>query len=279
MQTWDTSSHENFLKYYEQESLAPKTLDRFRAIGQALLRQIQDVTNQRKLDVLDIGCGAGAQCNFWLEAGHHYSGVDVNQPLIELARERARHLNLSAHFDVATATALPFPNESIDICLLTGIIEHVVDWQACVNEAARVLRPGGLLYILTTNVLSPRQEEMNLPLYSWYPASLKRYIERRAVTDWPAVANYAKYPAVHWFSYFSLRRYLAPIGFVSLDRFDYMNLADRDSVALAMINIIRKVTFVRWLGHVLTPTTTLIGKKLPLETVHKQRSVGIEGME
>ena len=49
------------------------------------------------------------------------------------------------------------------------------------------------MYISTTSKLCPIQEEFNLPWYSWYPAPLKRYFERRAVTDWPAIANYAKY--------------------------------------------------------------------------------------
>jgi 2-polyprenyl-3-methyl-5-hydroxy-6-metoxy-1,4-benzoquinol methylase len=55
----------------------------------------------------------------------------------------------------------------MDVCLLPELLEHVADWQSCLNEAARVLRPGGLLYLSTTNVLCPRQQEFNLPLYSF----------------------------------------------------------------------------------------------------------------
>ena len=76
----------------------------------------------------------------------------------------------------------------MDVCLLPELLEHVADWQSCLKEAPRVLRSGGLLYLSTTNVLRPRQEEFNLPLYSWYPGPLKRYCERLAMTTRPALA-------------------------------------------------------------------------------------------
>lgn len=259
---WDTSSHADFFKYYEQQSLSPKTLERFGSTCQTLLRLIDPAGNGRSLDVLDVGCGAGAQSEFWLARGHRYQGLDINQPLIDLARERARQLGSNAQFDVGTATALPFADRSMDICLLPELLEHVADWQACVDEAVRVLRPGGLLYISTTSKLCPQQEEFNLPLYSWYPAPLKRYFERRAVADWPAVANFAKYPAVNWFSFYSLRDYLTPKGFVCLDRFDTMNLANKGSLARAVVAGVRRAATLRWLAHVATSYTLVIGRKL-----------------
>ena len=258
---WDTSSHDEFFKYYEQQSLSPKTMERFRSTCDTMLRLYEQAANSRPLDVLDIGCGAGAQCKFWLDHGHRYWGVDINQPLIELARQRAQQLQLSAHFDVSTATALPFADQSMDVCLLPELLEHVADWQSCVDQAVRVLRPDGLLYINTTNKLCPRQEEFNLPLYSWYPPALKRYFERRAVTDWPAIANFAKYPAVNWFSYFSLRDYLSPKGFVCLDRFDLINTSRKGLLARGVVGAIRAAPPLRWLGHLATSYTVLVGRK------------------
>jgi ubiquinone/menaquinone biosynthesis C-methylase UbiE len=258
---WDTSSHSDFFRYYEQQSLSPTTLERFRSTCLTLLRLSRQAPGRQQLDVLDIGCGAGAQCKFWLEGGHRYWGVDINQPLIELARERAKRLQLSAHFDVGTATALPFADQSMDVCLLPELLEHVVDWESCVEEAIRVLRPGGLIYITTTSKLCPIQEEFNLPIYSWYPARLKRYFERRAVTDWPAIANYAKYPAVNWFSYFGLRSHLSPKGLVCLDRFDLMDTAGKGSMVRAALKVMRALPAVRWLGHVCTPYTVLVARK------------------
>lgn len=254
---WDTGSHPDFYRYYAQQSLSPQTLARFQAACDLLLRLAQPAA---ALDVLDIGCGAGTQSSCWLARGHRYWGLDINEPLIQLARERAMGQPGQAHFEVGSATALPHFDGSMDVCLLPELLEHVADWQSCVDEALRVLRPQGLIYISTSSKLCPRQQEFNLPLYSWYPARLKRYFEQRARTDWPALVNFAKYPAVNWFSYYSLRDYLQPQGFVCFDRFD---LADRSVQGLGRRALLRAaaVAPLRWLLHVATPYTLLVGRK------------------
>lgn len=260
---WDTSSHEDFYKYYEQQSLTPETLERFRSVRDLLLRQLAGTPLERPLEVLDIGCGAGTQSRFWLERGHHYWGIDINEPLIALARRRAEEMGLSARFDVGTATALPCPDRSVDICLLPELLEHVVDWQGCMTEAIRVLRPGGLLYLNTNNKLCPKQQEFNLPGYSWYPGFLKRYYEKRAVTDRPDLVNYAKYPAVNWFSPYGLIEYLKPLGFECFDRFDIADLHGKGWAVKLLLVAVRNLPPLRFLGHVFTPYSLVVAKKLP----------------
>lgn len=259
---WDTSSHEDFYRYYEKQSLSEATLERFRATTDVLLRLYGPADPPRALDILDVGCGAGAQAKFWLTGGHRYWGIDINQPLISLAQERARREGLAARFDVGTATALPFADASMDICVLPELLEHVRDWEACVEEAVRVLRPRGLIYVNTSSRLCPVQQEFNLPLYGWYPGALKKYFEKRAVTDWPAVANFAKYPAVNWFSFYQLRDYLGARGFDSWDRFDIMQTDGRGAVPRAVLSLVRSAAPLRFLGQVLTPYTLLIARKV-----------------
>ena len=257
---WNTGSHDDFFKYYEKESASPRTLQRFRDTCDTLLR-VYGAAAHRVLDVVDVGCGAGAPARAWLDHGHRYWGIDINEPLITLARERAVQFDLAARFDVASATALPCADASMDICMLPELLEHVADWQSCVAEAVRVLRPNGLLYINTSSKLCPKQQEFALPLYSWYPAPLKRHIERRAVTDWPAVANFATYPAVNWFSFYQLRDHLAPLGFSCQDRFDLIEGAKMGSTGRAVLGTVRTLAPLRWLGHVATPYTLLVGRK------------------
>lgn len=260
---WDTGSHEDFYSYYEQQSLKPETMERFRAACETLLRVYGPLPDDRKLDILDVGCGAGSQSIFWTRAGHCYRGIDINEPLILLARRRAEEQAAEAKFDVGTATALPCDDASVDICLLPELLEHVADWQGCLNEAIRVLRPGGLIYINTSSKLCPKQQEFNLPLYSWYPQRLKRHFEHHAVTDRPELANYAKYPAVNWFSVYGLRDYLEPKGFECLDRFDLTEPTDRARLAQAALSTIRTLSPARFLAHMLTPYTLVVARKRP----------------
>ena len=267
---WDTASHADFYAYYEQASLSEKTMERFRLTTETLLRLMKSHGGPSTLDVLDVGCGAGAQSRFWLQQGHRYRGIDINQPLIELARNRAAQLALDARFDVGTATELPIETGSIDVCVLPELLEHVADWRSCVAEAARVLRPGGMMYINTSSKLCPVQQEFNLPLYSWYPAPLKRYFERRSLTDWPSLANFAKYPAVNWFSYYGLRRHLEPMGFQCLDRFELIDMHDKGAVGKAVVGVLRRSNLLRWLGQMATPYTLVLAIKRSETAVRPQ---------
>lgn len=260
---WDTGSHEDFYKYYAQQSLTPATLERFRTASETLLRIYGPLPEGKRLDILDVGCGAGSQSRFWINAGHRYRGVDINEPLVQLARQRAADQGIDARFDVGSATALPCGDATADICQMPELLEHVADWQGCLDEAVRVLRPGGLLYVSTSNKLCPKQDEFNLPLYSWYPGFLKRYFERRAFTDRPDIANYAKYPAVNWFCVYTLQDYLEPKGFRCLDRFDLIDAASKGLVARGVLTLVLNISPLRMLAHVATPYTLLIAQKLP----------------
>lgn len=258
---WDTGSHEDFYQYYERQSLTPATLQRFQFVRDMLLRVMARPAGAAPLDVLDIGCNAGTQARFWVECGHRYWGIDINEPLVRLARRRAGEQHIEARFDVGTATAIPAADATVDVCLMPELLEHVVDWQSCLNEAVRVLRPGGVLYVSTSNWLCPVQQEFNLPLYSWYPGPLKRYFERRAMSDRPDLANYAKYPAVHWFSFYQLRGYLGARGCACQDRFDLVDLAHKGALAAAVIGAIRAIAPLRFLGHIATPYTLVVARK------------------
>lgn len=259
---WDHSTHEDFYNYYANESLSEATQQRFRRVKDMMIRIARQSSKAERLDVADIGCGAGTQAAIWAEDGHSVRGLDVSEPLIQLATERARKAGLDISFEVGTATALPWDSGTMDVCLLPELLEHVAEWEACVREAARVLGPGGLLYLSTTNVLCPKQQEFNLPLYSWYPPPLKRHCERLATTTRPSIANYARYPAVNWFSYYGLRDFLRPLGFLRcLDRFDVMDAATKGPLQQTVVRALRGSSLLRFLGHVATPATVLVAVK------------------
>lgn len=258
---WDHSSHPDFFDYYANESQSEATLQRFRGIQKTVLRVATQSGMVAKLCVGDVGCGAGTQSRLWAELGHSVSGVDVNEPLIRLAQQRAVDSGLNVKFEIGSATHLPWSDGSMDICLVPELLEHVREWQLCVNEAARVVRPGGILFLSTTNVLCPKQQEFTLPGYSWYPGSIKRYFERLAVTSHPAIANYAKYPAVNWFSFYSLRDYLKPLGFHCMDRFDLVDVSDKGKLTKIVLELVRRVPVLRFMGHIATPSTYLVAVK------------------
>jgi len=259
--TWDHGSTAEFLDYYASASLTPETRARFASVRNMILREAGAAMRDRHLEVADIGCGAGAQCQLWAELGHSVHGLDINAPLIELARRRAAETNQNIQFEIGSATALPWPDESMDICLSPELLEHVQDWETCISEFVRILKPGGVLYLSTTNKLCPRQQEFDLPLYSWYPSQLKRHYERLAVTSRPELVNHAIYPAVNWFTYYQLRDRLRTLGLESRDRFDVMDVATKGTIVRMIVRLIRAFPPLRWCAHVATSYAVVVAIK------------------
>lgn len=259
----DHTSDPDFVAYYEQASLSESTRIRFENVRDKALGLVARTGGSaERVRVADIGCGAGTQAMLWAELGHEVFGLDVSQALVAVAAERAASAGLQIRFDVGTATSLPYPDASMDVCLLPELLEHVDDWEACVREASRVLKSGGVLYLSTTNVLCPIQQEFELPFYSWYPRALKRRYERLAVTSRPELVNHARYPAVHWFSFYGLRDHLGGLGFTCFDRFDMLGIVPgRGAFVRAALGAIRTVPPLRWMAHVATPATVLFAIK------------------
>jgi SAM-dependent methyltransferase len=215
------------------------------------------------LDVVDVGCGAGTLSMIWAESGHRAHGLDANRRLLELGRQRAVERRLEVDFRIGSAVEVPWRDESMDVCLALGFLEHVAAWEACLDELVRVLRPGGVLFLSTTNKLCPAQQEFNLPLYSWYPGPLKRRYERLASSSRPELANHAAYPAVNWFTFYGLRDALAERGCRSLDRFDLVDLSNQGIAQRTVIHAVRWIPPLRWLAHVATPSTIVAAIKQP----------------
>lgn len=256
---WDTGTHQDFYRYYERQSSTDAALTRFSTIQATILRLMGP--RDEALHIADVGCGAGTQTRLWAARGHRAYGADINAALIDLGRQRAAQDGLPVQFSVASATRLPWDDASMDVCIAPELLEHVADWRACLDEFVRILKPGGVLYLSTSNVLCPVQEEFDLPLYAWYPAPLKRHYEELARTSRPELANHATYPAVNWFSFHGLRRVLARQGLRCLDRFDMVDLAARPWPVRWLVHTVRAVAPLRWLGHVMTPYTTLLAFK------------------
>src|SRR6188508_1022792 len=106
--SWDHSSHPDFFEYYANESQSEATAQRFRGVQAAVLRIAAQTGMGGQLTVADVGCGAGTQSRMWAQLGHRVHGVDVNEPLIQLARKRAEEQGLDIRFEVGSATALPW---------------------------------------------------------------------------------------------------------------------------------------------------------------------------
>ena len=97
----------------------------------------------RGLKVLEIGCGLGTDAAQFAEAGADYTGVDLTDASVELARKRFELFNLTGTFKVADAENLDFEDESFDLVYSHGVLHHTPETRKAIAEVYRVLRPGG----------------------------------------------------------------------------------------------------------------------------------------
>jgi ubiquinone/menaquinone biosynthesis C-methylase UbiE len=97
--------------------------------------------------VVDIGCGGGAYLRAWHDLGAAtVTGVDSSEPILDAARESHGHL-AGISFQQGDAAGTGLDAESADVVFERALIHHVPDLGAVAAEAARILRPGGILLI------------------------------------------------------------------------------------------------------------------------------------
>jgi len=251
-----------FVAYYEKQSASPATIAHFQRLKAMLLRVLSPTRPPQQTRVLDIGCGAGSFCQVWAESGFDVSGADINPELIEIARNRMKEAGLAIEFHTGSASVLPWPDASFSIVAMPELLEHVDDWQSCLAEAIRVLAPGGVLYLSTTNVLCPKQQEFDLPLYSWYPEAIKRHCVKLATSTQRQWVQYARFPAVNWFSPRKLSSYLSRRGMTVFDRFGIWATYSQNRRQRAIGRMISAVPALDLMGHIATPSTVLVALKI-----------------
>jgi ArsR family transcriptional regulator len=99
-------------------------------------------------DVLDAGAGDGATAQLLAPRARTITCVDVSDTLVEAARVRLAGL-ANARCRVADAHDLPFHDASFDQVLLLNVLPFLKHPGVALGEAARVLRPGGRLALVT----------------------------------------------------------------------------------------------------------------------------------
>src|SRR6266571_5136073 len=107
-----------------------------------------DFAGAKGLRVLEIGCGIGTDGLQFARAGAIYTGVDLTNAAIDLARKNFDSAGLHGEFRVADAEHLDFPNQSFDIVYSHGVLHHTPDIGAAVREIHRVLKPGGRAIVM-----------------------------------------------------------------------------------------------------------------------------------
>ncbi|MFC7673893.1 class I SAM-dependent methyltransferase [Mycolicibacterium sp. GCM10028919] len=126
--------------------------------------------------VLDVGGGPGYFADAFSRAGMRYVGVEPDPSEMHAGPAGAPG---AGTFVRASGTALPFADDSVDVCLSSNVAEHVRDPWRLGAEMLRVTRPGGLAVLSYTVWLGPfGGHEMGLTHYFGGARAAERYTRR-----------------------------------------------------------------------------------------------------
>ncbi len=115
---------------------------------------------------LDVGCATGRLLERLAEAGaRELAGCDLAPRILDVAKRKLARFDFECDLRSADAeTSLPWPAETFDVVVLTGVTHHFCNLQDALREISRVLRPGGKLIIADACFFSPLREFFNLCL-------------------------------------------------------------------------------------------------------------------
>tara|TARA_R110000851_G_scaffold35762_8_gene93886 strand:- start:241 stop:984 length:744 start_codon:yes stop_codon:yes gene_type:complete len=121
--------------------------------------------------LLDVAGGTGdISFRFLKRAGYGQATVlDLTEPMLVEGRKRAEAESMADSLDwvVGDAMALPFPDASFDVYTISFGIRNVTRPQEALNEAFRVLKPGGRLMVLEFSQIPNDLMQKVYDLYSF----------------------------------------------------------------------------------------------------------------
>lgn len=97
--------------------------------------------------VLDVGAGTGNLSAHFLDAGAEVVSADVSPGCLRVISERFRASGRHAVQRIDGRSLGVFADATFDVAACYSVLHHVPDYLALVAEMARVVRPGGLVYI------------------------------------------------------------------------------------------------------------------------------------
>lgn len=128
--------------------LASEMVERKRAV----LAFVDTYAGDRKLSVLDIGCGTGMTMRDILRRGHSVVGADITEAMLNQAKAVVSQYPDQASCILSDVENVPFEDGSFDVVVCMGVLQYLQTDEKAVREIHRVVRPGGLVVLTLPNI-------------------------------------------------------------------------------------------------------------------------------
>lgn len=103
------------------------------------------------LKILDVGCGGGLVAEPFARMGADVTAIDAAKKNIAVAKIHAQKSGLKIDYQTSSVEELAAGEKKYGVVLALEIIEHVADVENFVASCAKLVKPGGLLFIATMN--------------------------------------------------------------------------------------------------------------------------------
>ena len=125
--------------------------------------------------VADIGCGPGTAARRAARLGASVIGIDPAPVMLRLARFLTRRSAQAVRYAEGSAEALPLPDSSVSVAWSIASVHHWADLDAGLQEARRVLKPGGRLVAIERLT---RPGATGLASHGWTPEQASAFADR-----------------------------------------------------------------------------------------------------
>lgn len=103
------------------------------------------------LTALDIGCGGGLIAEPLCRLGAHVTAIDPSERNIAIAKGHAEPQGLAIDYRAERVEELGARGEQFDLVTCLEVVEHVPDVPTFIAACARVVKPGGIIFLSTIN--------------------------------------------------------------------------------------------------------------------------------
>ena len=140
------------------------------------LNAVEKTLKLKGARILDVGCGYGSLMRAASDRGAQVWGVETDQRKLTLARKLLKTIP-SSNIKLVRDENLPFRDGFFDAVFLFDVIEHVKNPKISIDEAFRVLKPGGILYVEFT----PYYSIAGHHLYDFFKLPLHLFLSQEAI--------------------------------------------------------------------------------------------------
>lgn len=149
---------------------------------------IEQVNREKPGALLEIGVGRGDNLPRYVH--RPIVGIDVSEGMLAYAHQQCP---AECELHIMDASAMAFDDERFDYCVISHVLTVVNSPEKVMNEAYRVLKPGGKVFIINHESTGPIREKLNRKL----APMVSRLLHFSAVFDMDALVDPLKFVKLH----------------------------------------------------------------------------------